>query len=233
MIKIRPAKERGVEERGWLSSHHTFSFNTYVDEDYMGFRALRVINEDTVKGGKGFGSHPHQDMEIITYVLEGALEHKDSLGNTSVIAAGEVQRMTAGTGIVHSEYNLSHHVPAHFLQIWIQPNQNGLPPSYSQKVFPSAAKWGQWCLMVSSNGRGGSLLIHQDADIYSTILDADEEISYDGLADRYYWLQVVSGSFQIDETTVLNAGDGAALTEQLSFTIKCVDGGELLLFDLA
>ncbi len=232
MIKVRPSVERGGEDKGWLLTKHTFSFNSYYDPEFMGFRSLRVINEDVVKGGKGFGAHSHRDMEIVTYVLEGALEHRDSLGNTSVISHGEVQRMTAGTGITHSEYNLSHQIPVHFIQIWIQPKQSGLDPSYAQKVFTSASKWGQWCLMVSNNGRGGSLSIHQDADIYSTLLDEGEEITFEGLLDRYYWVQIVSGSFLVQGAS-MEAGDGAELQEETAIKIKCLEGGELLLFDLA
>src|SRR5262245_35580962 len=141
MIKVRRSSERGYEDKGWLQTYHTFSFDTYYDSEYLGYRQLRVLNEDTVKGGKGFSSHSHRDMEILTYVLEGVLEHQDSMGNTSIIRPGEVQRLTAGTGIVHSEYNLSHHLPVHFLQIWINPDQTGLMTSYANKQFSSASKW--------------------------------------------------------------------------------------------
>lgn len=232
MIVMRPSEERGFEDKGWLQSYHTFSFNTYYDPDFVGFRSLRVINEDTVKGGKGFGSHNHSDMEILTYVLEGALEHRDSLGNTRMISQGEVQQMSAGTGIVHSEYNLSHQMPVHFLQIWIQPNQVGLTPSYAQKAFTTASKWGQWCLVASRNGRGGSLMIHQDADLYSTILDQGDELVFEGLADRGYYVHIVSGKFLVLGVS-MKTGDGAFVTEELSILFKCQEGGELLLFDLA
>src|ERR1700733_2928205 len=151
MIKVRPSLERGYEDKGWLQSSHTFSFDTYYDPDYLGFRQLRVINQDSVKGGKGFGSHNHKDMEILTFVLDGAIEHQDSLGHTSLMRPGEVQRMSAGTGITHSEYNLSHLLPVHFLQIWIYPEKHGIEPSYEKKVFSSASKWGQWCLICSRN----------------------------------------------------------------------------------
>lgn len=231
MIEQRLAHERGFEDKGWLLTYHTFSFDTYFDPKFMNFSVIRVINEDTLKGGKGFGAHSHKDMEVITYVLEGALEHKDSLGNTSVISKGEVQRMSAGSGITHSEYNLSHLTPVHFLQIWIQPNQNGLQPSYVQKAFSSASKWGQWRLIVSHNGRGGSIPIHQNADIYATILDAGDEMTFEGLSDRHYWIQIISGKF-IAQQSPLSAGDALALTDESDILIKCVEGGELLLFDL-
>lgn len=231
MIELRTSKERGYEDKGWLQTYHTFSFDTYYDPKYMNFSVIRVINEDTLKGGKGFGAHFHRDMEIITYVLEGALEHKDSLGNTSVISKGEVQRMSAGSGITHSEYNLSHQMPVHFLQFWVQPSQNGINPSYAQKVFSTASKWGQWRLIVSHNGRGGSIPIHQNADLYATILDKGDEITFEALFDRHYWIQIVSGQFIVQGTT-LNAGDGLALTDESDILIKCEDGGELLLFDL-
>jgi redox-sensitive bicupin YhaK (pirin superfamily) len=232
MIEVRKSKERGYEDKGWLKTYHTFSFDTYYDPDFMGYRTIRVINEDRVRGGKGFGTHFHKDMEILTYVIAGAIEHKDSLGNTGLISAGECQRMTAGSGIQHSEYNLSHEVEAHFLQIWILPNQNGLTPDYSQKSFSSASKWGQWCLIASNNGRGGSLIIHQDVDLYSTILDKDDELTFEGLSDRYYWVQVISGSFLVGNQT-LHAGDAAAINDTLSLQFKALEGGEVLLFDLA
>ncbi len=229
---LRPSKERGCEDKGWLLSYHSFSFDTYYDPKYMGYRSVRVINEDVVKGGKGFGLHPHKDMEIVTFVIEGALQHQDSIGNTTVISQGEVQRMTAGSGISHSEYNLSHHVPVHFLQIWIQPDQNGLPPSHVQKAFSTASKWGQWCLLISNHGRGGSIPIHQDCDIYATILEKDEEITYEGTIERYYWLQVIKGSFVVAEMHLMQ-GDGLALNELERIAIKCREEGEFLLFDLA
>lgn len=231
-MQIRPSLERGYEDKGWLQTFHTFSFDTYYDQNFMNYRTLRVINEDTIAGGKGFPSHFHKDMEIITYVLEGVLEHQDSLGNASVIRPGEVQRMTAGSGITHSEYNLSHELPVHFLQIWINPSQHGLPPGYQQKAFSTAAKWGQWCLLASGNGRNGSLHIHQDVDLYSTLLETGEETIFQGLADRYYWVQVVSGKFLVHKQ-ILSAGDGASLRDEELIEVSCLEGGELLLFDLA
>ncbi len=231
-MQVRRSKERGFEDKGWLQTFHTFSFDSYYDPEFLGFRTLRVINEDTVSGGKGFSSHSHHDMEILTYVLEGVLEHQDSLGHTSVIQPQEVQRMTAGNGITHSEYNLSHHLPVHFLQIWIRPDQNGLEPSYVKKAFTSASKWGQWCLICSRNGRDGSMRIHQDIDLYATLLDDGDEILFELLSDRYCWIQIISGKFEIKGTT-LEAGDGASLQEESSLEIKCLQSGELLLFDLA
>lgn len=232
MIQIRRSQDRGYEDKGWLQTYHTFSFDTYYDPDFQGVRQLRVINEDTVKGGKGFGSHSHKDMEILTYVLEGVLEHQDSIGNTNVIRPHEVQLMTAGSGVIHSEYNLSHHLPVHFLQIWIRPEQNGLDPSYIKKSFSSASKWGQWCLICSRNGREGSLQIHQDVDLYATLLEDQDETVFDGLQDRFYWIQIISGSFDVQGTT-LEAGDGAYLQDESTIHIRCLTEGELLLFDLA
>lgn len=232
MLNVRRSSERGYEDKGWLQTYHTFSFDTYYDPKFLNYRFLRVINEDTVKGGKGFGMHPHKDMEILTYVLEGILEHRDSMGNTSVTQAGDLQLISAGTGIHHSEYNLSPHFPVHFLQIWVLPEKSALEPSYQQKVFPSASKWGRWCLVASRNGRNGSLRIHQDLDLYTTILDERDEIVYEALGDRYYWIQIVSGKFEI-EGTVLEAGDGASIEQIISLPIKCISSGELLIFDMA
>lgn len=232
MMQVRRSEERGYEDKGWLQTYHTFSFDTYYDPDFLSFRELRVINEDRVKGGKGFGSHPHKEMEILTYVLEGALEHQDSTGHTSIIRPEEVQLMSAGTGIIHREYNLSHYLPAHFLQIWLNPNQRGLEPSYTKKFFSSAAKWGQWCLICSSNGREGSIRIHQDCEIYATLLNEDEELLYELLLDRYLWIQVISGKFLIQET-VLNKGDALFLSDEPILEVRCLEAGELLLFDLA
>lgn len=232
MIKVRRSQERGYEDKGWLQTHHTFSFDTYYDPDYLGYRQLRVINEDYVKGGKGFPSHTHKDLEILTYVIEGVLEHQDSLGNTSIIRPNEVQRMSAGTGVTHSEYNLSHHLPVHFLQVWITPDQNGLQPNYSKKVFSSASKWGQWCLIASRNGRDGSLRLHQDMDLYSTLLEDNDELAFEALIGRYNWIQILSGRFLVQET-IVEAGDGAALQDESTIEIRCLSAGELLLFDLA
>lgn len=232
MINIRRSKDRGYEDKGWLQTYHTFSFDTYYDPDFLGFRTIRVINEDRVKGGKGFGSHMHRDMEVITYVVEGALEHKDSMGNTSVIRPGEVQRMSAGSGVNHSEYNLSHHLPVHFLQIWIQPDQFGIDPSYVQRQFSAASKWGQWCLIGSRTGREGSLRIHRDVDLYATLLDVGGMLSYEALTDRFYWIQIISGKFQV-QNVLVEAGDGLSLSEESRIDILCLESGEFLLFDCA
>ncbi len=231
MIQVRPSKERGYEDKGWLKTFHTFSFDTYYDPDFLGYRHLRVVNEDTINGGKGFGTHHHRDTEILTYVLEGVLEHRDSLGNTTVIRPGEILLMSAGTGITHSEYNLSHHLPVHFIQIWIDPERHDLEPSYSKRQFSSASKWGQWCLMASRNGREGSLRVHQDIELYGVVLDAHDEIKYEALFDRYYWIHIVSGKFLVQES-ILEAGDSAALSDESSIEVRCLEGGELLLFDL-
>ncbi len=231
MIQVRRSAERGYEDKGWLQTYHTFSFDTYYDPDFRSYRELRVINEDIVKGGKGFGSHSHKDMEIITYVLDGVVEHQDSMGNTSVIRPGEVQRMSAGMGVTHSEYNLSHHIPVHFVQIWISPDQHGLEPSYVKKMFSSASKWGQWCLICSRNGRDGSIRIHQDADMYATMLDDNDELVFEALLDRYYWIQIVSGKFLIQET-ILDKGDGISISDESTIEFRCLQAGELLLFDL-
>lgn len=231
MITVRPSNARGHEDRGWLKTYHTFSFDTYYDPKHMSFHSLRVINEDTVAPKSGFPMHKHRDMEIVTYVLEGSLEHEDSLGNVASITKGEVQRLSAGNGVTHSERNVSSTLAVHFLQIWITPDTLNLPPSYAQKAFQSAAKSGKWCLLISKNGRQGSLSIHQDADIYSTILDSNDEIRFEALADRYYWIQVISGAFSIQNHR-LEKGDGISLTNEFLISITCHEGGELLLFDL-
>ena len=232
MIQIRKGHERGFRDKGWLKSHHTFSFDTYYDPDFLGFHELLVLNEDIVKGGKGFGTHSHKDMEILTYVIDGVLEHRDSMGNTSVVRPGEVLRMSAGTGITHSEYNLSHQIPVHFLQIWVRPDMHALEPSYAQKMFSTASKWGQWCLIASRNGREGSLRLHQDVDLYATLLDANDASAFEALIDRHYWIHIVSGKFLVQES-ILEAGDGAALEDESTIEIRALESGELLLFDLA
>ncbi len=233
MIKPRYSRDRAYEDRGWLKTFHTFSFDQYYDPNFMNYRTLRVINEDRVSEGKGFPAHEHNNMEIITYILEGALEHRDNLGNTSTLTKGEIQMMSAGTGIVHSEYNPSQYNDVHFLQIWILPNKNNLSPQYVQKQFSSALKWEDWCLLVSQNGREGSLKIHQDADLYSTILDKGGEIAFQMMKDRFYWIQILSGKFQILDI-VLSHGDAGAIEEEdSSLQIRCLEAGEVLLFDLS
>lgn len=232
MIHIRKSEQRGLIEIDWLKSYHSFSFGDYFDPDFMGFRALRVINEDWVKPGKGFGTHPHRDMEIVTVILEGALEHKDSMGTGSVIRPGEVQRMSAGTGVTHSEFNGSKKDPVHLLQIWILPEKNGLKPSYEQKTLPEAERRGRLRVIASRDGREGSVTIHQDAAIYAAVLGKGEKLSFPMRKGRHAWIQVAKGSVTV-QGTVLEAGDGAAVAEEEEIAIAAKNGGELLLFDLA
>lgn len=232
MITLRPASDRGHANHGWLDTYHTFSFANYYDPDHMGFRALRVINEDRVHPGRGFGAHGHRDMEIITYVLEGALEHKDSLGNGAIITPGEVQRMSAGTGIVHSEFNPSKTDSVHLLQIWILPNQQGLEPSYEQRMFPLAQKQSQLRLIAASDARDGAVKIHQDVDLYSSVLQAGDRLSYQLQPNRYGWLQVARGAVNLNGHA-LQAGDGVAINEAELLKINTDSGAEILLFDLA
>lgn len=232
VITIRPSRERGHANYGWLNSYHTFSFANYYDPDFMGFRSLRVINQDRVQGGRGFGTHSHRDMEIISYVLEGALEHKDTIGNTATIAPGEVQRMSAGTGIAHSEYNHSATETAHFLQIWILPDRRGLSPSYEQKFFPEAEKSNQLRTIVSPDGRDGSVTIHQDVSIYATNLDAGQSVFYSVLPNRHLWVQVTRGRLKLDDRLLI-AGDGAAVSQAESIQLAAIENAEVLLFDLA
>lgn len=232
MITLRPGSDRGHANHGWLDTYHTFSFANYYDPEQMGFRALRVINEDRVHPGRGFGAHGHRDMEILTYVLEGALEHKDSLGNGAVITPGEVQRMSAGTGIVHSEFNPSKTDSVHLLQIWILPNQQGLEPSYEQKMFPLTERQSQLRLIAASDGRDGAVKIHQDVDLYSSVLQAGDRLSYQLQPNRYGWLQVARGAVHLNGHA-LQAGDGVAINEAELLKISTDQGAEILLFDLA
>jgi redox-sensitive bicupin YhaK (pirin superfamily) len=234
MIYVRKAAERGHYNHGWLNTYHMFSFAEYYDPRFMGFRDLRVINEDRVMGGMGFPTHPHRDMEIISYVLEGGLEHKDSMGNGSVIRPNEVQRMTAGTGITHSEYNPSKTELVHFLQIWIMPEQKGLTPSYEQKTFPLAEKQDQLRLIASRDGRDGSVTIHQDTNLYVTLLDPEQQLDYQIKPNRHTWIQVVRGLLLLNGQ-LLKAGDGVAVSEEEAITLvgKEKDLVEVLLFDLA
>jgi quercetin 2,3-dioxygenase len=244
MMVIRPAQERGVANFGWLDSRHTFSFGGYSDPNHMGFADLRVINEDKVTPGQGFATHGHQDMEIVTYVLEGALEHKDSIGTGSIIRPGDVQRMSAGTGIRHSEFNASQTELVHLLQIWILPEQKGIEPSYEQKTFPEAEKRGKLRLVGSREGRNGSITIHQDIDFYAASLQAGEEVSHTLAAGRVAWLQVARGSVQLNDQP-LTAGDGVACSprypqgvaptspQESLMTLKgSADASEVLLFDM-
>ena len=231
-VSIRPAEARGHANHGWLDSHHTFSFAHYYDPQHMGFGPLRVINEDRVQGGAGFPAHGHSDMEIISYVLDGALEHKDSIGTGSVIRPGDVQRMSAGTGIVHSEFNASRTDPVHFLQIWIIPDRVGLPPGYEQKSFPVEEKRNRLRLVASADGRDGSVTVHQDVSLYATLLDPGGTARLDIAADRHLWVQVASGEVTANGRR-LEAGDGAALLDEAALELASEGGAELLVFDLA
>lgn len=231
MLAIRSANERGAANFGWLDSRHTFSFGNYYDPAFMGHGPLRVINEDRVTPGQGFGTHGHSDMEIISYVLDGALEHKDSLGTGSIIRPGDVQRMSAGTGVRHSEYNASDTDPVHFLQIWILPEKTGAEPSYEQKTFSEDEKRGRLKLVGSRDGRDGSVTIHQDVDLYAGLLAADDSVSYELDDGRNGWLQVARGSIRLDGN-VLSAGDGVALRGAHTLSIEGIDDAEILLFDM-
>lgn len=231
MIEIRLAEQRGHENHGWLDSRHTFSFADYYDPRFMGFGPLRVINEDRVQPSQGFGEHSHSDMEIISYVLEGALEHKDNLGNGSVLKPGQVQRMTAGTGVRHSEFNHSSSEPVHFLQIWIFPERRDLPPSYEERVFPDDEKRGQLRLIASRDGRNGSVLIHQDLDLYAALLTTGEVLAYGPDPGRRIWIQLARGTVEINGEA-LSAGDGAAILDEEKISIHGGPGAEILLFDM-
>jgi quercetin 2,3-dioxygenase len=233
MLTIRPAQDRGIANFGWLDSRHTFSFGEYYDPNHMGFADLRVINEDKVSPGKGFGTHGHRDMEIISYVLEGELAHKDSIGTGSVIYPGDVQRMSAGTGIEHSEFNASTTDPVHFLQIWILPEPKGIEPGYEQKHFASAEKQGKLRLVGSRDGRDGSITIYQNVDLYAATLSQSESVSYAFTPDRVGWLQVVRGAVQLNDQR-LSAGDGVAIAQESLIMLKGVaQDAEILLFDMA
>ncbi len=232
MIATRRSRERGHAEHGWLESFHTFSFADYYDPERMGFRTLRVINEDTVQPGTGFGTHAHRDMEIITYVVEGALEHEDSMGNGSVIRPGDVQRMSAGTGVTHSEKNPSRTESVHLLQIWILPARKSMPPGYEQKAFPENEKRGRLRLVASRDGRDGSVTVHQDASLFASLLESGENARHDLRPGRHAWLQVVKGRIRLGPET-LGAGDGAAVSDERAIEIAAEEPSELLLFDLS
>jgi quercetin 2,3-dioxygenase len=232
MITVRKANERGHAEHGWLDSRHTFSFADYYDPEHMGFRALRVINEDRVAPGAGFGRHSHRDMEIISYVLDGGLEHRDSMGTGAVIRPGDVQRMSAGTGVVHSEYNASRQTPVHFLQIWIQPDQRGVAPSYEQKTFSDAEKAGRLRLVASPDGGDGSVSLHADARLFAGVFAAGEVVEHALAPGRHAWVHVVRGGARVNGVA-LAAGDAVALSEERTVRIEGIDGGEVLVFDLA
>lgn len=232
MIRIRKATDRGRGEHDWLDSRHTFSFSEYHDPRHMGFRSLRVMNEDRVEPDQGFGTHPHRDMEIITYVLEGNLEHRDSMGNGSILAAGDFQRMTAGTGIRHSEFNPSSDLPVHFYQIWIEPDAKGLPPGYEQHSFADDELANQLRLVASVDGRRNSLTIHQQADVYLSRLDAGSEVSHQLEEGRHAWLQVLRGEVSLNGQP-LDVGDGAAVSNETTLSIESKHAAEIMLFDLA
>jgi redox-sensitive bicupin YhaK (pirin superfamily) len=231
MLTIRPARERGHFDHGWLDTRHTFSFADYWDPRFMGWGPLRVLNEDRVQPARGFPTHGHRDMEIITYVLAGALEHRDSLGTGSVIRAGDVQRMSAGTGVRHSEYNPSPTEAVHFLQIWIEPARVGLPPGYEQKTFGEGDKRGRLCLVASPDGAEGSVTIHQDARVYATLLARDTALKHALARGRRAWVQVVRGTLALNGASLM-AGDGAAVSGEAWLGIGGDVGAEALLFDL-
>ncbi len=232
MIRVRKASERGHFDHGWLDTYHTFSFARYYDPRHMGFRSLRVINEDRVAPGTGFGAHPHEDMEIVTYVLDGALAHRDSLGTGSTIRPGELQRMTAGTGIRHSEFNPSEAEPVHLYQIWLLPEREWLEPSYEQRAFPEEERHNRLRLVASPAGWDGSLTIRQDARLYLASLGGGREVSHELTPGRHAWLQVLRGGVGLNERS-LSAGDGAAVSDEASLAIKADGSSEVLLFDLA
>jgi redox-sensitive bicupin YhaK (pirin superfamily) len=232
MITVRSSEDRGHFDFGWLNTYHTFSFGDYYDPRFMGFRDLRVINEDRVHPGRGFPTHPHRDMEIVTYVLEGALEHRDSMGNGSVIRPGEVQRMSAGTGITHSEKNGSAGESVHLLQIWILPGQTGIKPSYEQKMYSDEEKRGRLRLIASPDGRDGSVTVHQDTNLYAGLIDAGQELTHQLPQGRHAWLQVARGAVALGEHQ-LKQGDGASISEEQSLKIEALEPAEILLFDLA
>jgi redox-sensitive bicupin YhaK (pirin superfamily) len=232
MMQIRKSRERGHFNHGWLDTYHTFSFAGYQDARHINFRALRVMNEDRIEPGEGFGTHGHRDMEILTYVLEGALEHRDSLGNGSVLRPGEFQRMTAGTGIEHSEFNPSPDQPVHLYQIWLFPRRKGLTPSWEQKAFPAADKDGRLRLVAGPDGADGALVIHQDARVYLCSLDGGQSVTYPLQSTRHAWLQVLRGVVELNGQS-LSAGDGAAFSEEAALTVRARGAAEVMLFDLA
>jgi hypothetical protein len=232
MITVRKAVDRGHADHGWLDTRHTFSFADYWDPRHAGFRALRVINEDRVAPGAGFPTHGHRDMEIISYVLAGALEHRDSMGNGSVIRPGEVQRMSAGTGVRHSEYNHSATEPVHFLQIWIVPGRPGIAPGYEQRSFPEAERRGRLRLIASPDGSAGSVTIHQDARVYATLLEPGESATHALATGRHAWVHVARGAAAVNGLA-LGAGDGAAVSDEAAVSIVATAPAEALLFDLA
>ncbi|MBL8834065.1 MAG: pirin family protein [Rhodospirillales bacterium] len=232
-IVVRPSEARGPADFGWLKSRHSFSFGSYYDPNHMGFRALRVINEDRVAPETGFDTHGHRDMEIVTYVLDGAIRHKDSMGNGEILRAGEVQAMSAGTGVMHSEYNASDEDPVHFLQIWLLPDRNGHKPRYAQRAFERAAKLNRFALVVSPDGADGSVEIHQDTRVYATILEEGKSAELTLRKGRHAWVQVARGSVDV-AGTVLKEGDGAAVSQAEALALTgLAPESEVLVFDLA
>ena len=231
MFALRRAEDRGHANYGWLDSYHTFSFGRYYDSQQMGISNLRVLNDDTVAPGGGFAKHSHNDMEIISYVLDGALEHRDSMGNGSVIRPGDVQRMSAGTGVTHSEHNHSSSEPVHFLQIWLQPNAYGVEPSYDQRHFPLDDRRGRWVLLVSPDGQEGSIVTHQDALMFGSLLAPGETLEYRFDANRHGYLHVARGQLQVGNVT-LKQGDGLKIQKHELLQLKGIEAAEILLFDL-
>ncbi|SFU70253.1 pirin family protein [Halomonas korlensis] len=231
MFQIRHAHERGHADHGWLESYHTFSFADYHDPAFMGFGPLRVINEDRVQPGQGFGTHSHRDMEIISYVLEGGLAHKDSLGNGSTIRPGDVQRLSAGTGITHSEFNGSDEERVHFLQIWLHPERRGLAPSYEERRFPEQEKTDRLRLVASRDGREASVVVHQDLDLYATRLSEGSKVEHPTTPDRKVWIQVAHGALEVNGQP-LEAGDGMAITDEERIVMQATSPAEALLFDM-
>lgn len=231
MIRVRKAEERGHADHGWLDTYHTFSFAGYHDPEHVHFRTLRVMNEDVVQPGQGFGTHPHRDMEIVTYVLEGALEHKDSMGNGEVLRAGEFQRMSAGTGITHSEFNPSATEPVHLYQIWLFPESKGIEPSYEQKQFPVSEQQNQLRLVASPEAEAGSLRIHQDARVYLSQIEAEKTVTYEMAEGRHAWLQVLRGSVLLNDVA-LDVSDGTAVSDTRNLKIQATADAEIMLFDL-
>jgi redox-sensitive bicupin YhaK (pirin superfamily) len=231
MLDVRKSEDRGHADHGWLKTFHTFSFASYFDPEHTKFRALRVINEDWIQGGKGFGTHPHENMEIITYIIEGQLEHKDSMGTGSVIRPGELQRMSAGIGVTHSEFNPSPET-THLLQIWIYPGTINLQPSYEQRDFSDKRVPNELTLLASRNGRDGSLTVHQDVAIFGALLEPGRQLEYAVQADRHLWVQLVKGRLNVNGTD-LETGDGAALSDEKNVTLLAAESSEFLIFDLA
>ncbi len=232
MLILRRALDRFHTQIGWLDSHHTFSFGEHHHPDHMGFRALRVINDDRVSAGRGFGNHPHRDMEIVSYVLEGKLAHRDSMGNGSIIERGDVQRMTAGTGVIHSEENPATDEVAHFVQIWILPEQRRLPPGYEQRRFTEDERRNRLRLIAARDGRDGAVTVHQDVSLYASLLDAGKRVAHELAQGRYAWVQMASGEVTVNGERLLT-GDGAALSDERRVEIVAAAPSEILLFDLA